>query len=746
MSGPDLLAEAFGALRDGRLHEGLALAEKACGSMPEDARAHALLARALIALGDRERAGQVLDLAIRLQPASVPVWIERAALARLRSDATATREALERLVALAPTHIPFRLDLAGQLDLAGEPEKAGLLLDEALALSPRDPIVLHARASLAFRSGRLAAALTDAEAALAESPSNVNALGLSGELLLRLGRASEALPRLQRAAVMVPGSWVAQDALLRALKQTRAATSAVLAQAERLGAALGGGFGKAAAAVEHLVAGGPEGGAAAISEAVAADPTHPMVLWLSMQVPPSMVHDDDAAEELFLARWRERLAVLEGMDVEAIDPTVAQAMLYAASSFYVHYLGQSLVDEIRRMGVIITTLARRAAGRQQEPRRTDDGRLRVGIGTGMLRNHTVTKLFGDLIRGLDRPRFEITLIHTGGTEDEVTREFITGADTYLRMPAALADVAREVRARDLDLLVWLDVGMETTGAALAALRLAPTQAMLWGHPVTTGLPSIDIFLTSGAMEPPEGDRHYTERLHRLPGLGTCYATPDMRPTALPPELAGERPTGVLAFMPQLVQKLRPRFDRALARIAARAPELRLLMTPYFNEVPVRRYRERLGRAFADEGVALETRLAICRWVSQPEWLGLARIADFALDAFDWSGGNTSLEMFWYDTPIVTLPGALMRGRHTMAMLERMELRQLIARDADDYVRIAVDLATSADFRTEMSGLIRERKHRLYDDRDVVDAFVSFCAQHAAAGRERRLARDAGSAA
>jgi hypothetical protein len=44
----------------------------------------------------------------------------------------------------------------------------------------------------------------------------------------------------------------------------------------------------------------------------------------------------------------------------------------------------------------------------------------------------------------------------------------------------------------------------------------------------------------------------------------------------------------------------------------------------------------------------------------------------------------------------------------------------------------------------MSGKIRERKHRLYEDRSVVEAFVAFCAGHAAAGRERRLARDAGS--
>ena len=745
MSNPvDLLGRAFAALRDGALAEGLALAEDAARAMPEDPRAHALVARARLAAGDLELADAALDQALAIDPSSVPAWIERAALARRRDDPAAARAALERLVQLAPRHVPFRIDLAALVEQAGDRDGAEHVLAGAITVAPEDPVARLARAALLFRAERLAEALADADVALRRDPSNPNALGLSGELLLRLGRAAEAVPRLQRAATSAPKAWVPQDALLRALKQAGAPQAAVLAQAERLGEALGGAFGRSVVAVERMVNGGPEAGAEAIAEALAMDPQHPTALWLAMQVPPSMVHDDDAAEAAFLERWRTRLATLEGLDLAGLDATVAQSMLYAASSFYAHYLGAALTGELERLGRVVSVLASRAAGPIAERRRADDGRLRVGIATGMLRHHTVTKLFGALIRGLDRPRFEVTLIHTGGTEDEVTKGFIAEADAYLRVPGSLADVARAVAARDLDLIVWLDVGMETTSAALAALRLAPTQAVLWGHPVTTGLPSIDVFLTAAAMEPPDGERHYTERLHRLPGLGTCYTAPDHRPTARPAELAAGRPDGVLAFMPQLVQKLRPRFDRALARIAAAAPELRFLMTPYFLEAPVRRFRDRLGRAFEAEGVALDARLPLCRWVSQAEWLGLAEVADFGLDAFDWSGGNTSLEMFWYDTPIVTLPGALMRGRHTLAMLERMELPQLVARDEDDYVRIAVELATSSDFRAEMSGKIRERKHRLYEDRSVVEAFVAFCAGHATAGRERRLARDAGS--
>lgn len=733
------------ALRAGQAAAALADAEAAAAAHPDDPRVHALTARASLALGDADRAERAVGRALALDPDSVPSWVEAAAIARLQGDRARLREALSRLVALAPGHAPFHLDLATLEGLEGRLDAAEHALDRAVAAAPRDLVARLARANLRLRRGALAEALADADAACALAPADPRALLAASEVLMRLGRAADAVVRLERAVAGEPTSWVLHDALLRALKQAGAPAPRILAQAERLGEILGGGFGASMVAVERLVMGGPEFGAEAIARALAAHPEHPMPNWLAMNVPPSMVHDDEAAEAAFLANWRARLAWFEALDLSRVAPVEAQAMLYAASPFYVHYLGEPLVDELRRLGRLMSALAERAAGPLETPPRPDDGRLRIGIGSGMLRHHTVTKLFGALIEAIDRQRFELTLIHTGSHEDEVTRRLIAASDAYLRIPGSLADVARAVRERDLDLIVWLDIGMETTGAALAALRLAPVQAMLWGHPVTSGLPSIDHVLSVASMEPADGDAHYVERLHRLPGIGTCYRPPAGAAVELPAEFHGERPPGTLVFMPQTAQKLRPRFDRALAAITARAPAIRFLMTPFFRDAPVARYQARLGRAFEREGLQLSDHLALCRWVRQSEWLGLARIADFALDAFDWSGGNTSLEMLWFDTPIVTLPGRLMRSRHTMAMLDLLELPELIARDEQDYVRIAVELATSADFRAEMRGRIRERKHRLYEDRAVIDAFWAFCREQAEAGRARRLSRAGGGA-
>ena len=58
--------------------------------------------------------------------------------------------------------------------------------------------------------------------------------------------------------------------------------------------------------------------------------------------------------------------------------------------------------------------------------------------------------------------------------------------------------------------------MDELSLQLAAQRLAPVQCNSLGHPETSGLPTIDYFLSSDLMEPLDAARHYTERLVRLP--------------------------------------------------------------------------------------------------------------------------------------------------------------------------------------------------------------------------------------
>ena len=99
--------------------------------------------------------------------------------------------------------------------------------------------------------------------------------------------------------------------------------------------------------------------------------------------------------------------------------------------------------------------------------------------------------------------------------------------------------------------------------------------------------------------------------------------------------------------------------------------------------------------------------------------------DVMLDTLHWSGGNTSLDALASGLPVVTLPGSLMRGRQSRAMLTILEAGELIARDTEDYVERAVALGRDRDYRKAMSERIVANHGLLFDRDEPVRALERF---------------------
>jgi protein O-GlcNAc transferase len=91
----------------------------------------------------------------------------------------------------------------------------------------------------------------------------------------------------------------------------------------------------------------------------------------------------------------------------------------------------------------------------------------------------------------------------------------------------------------------------------------------------------------------------------------------------------------------------------------------------------------------------------------------------------WSSCNSILESLVHNIPIVTLAGEMMRGRHTTAIMELMDVRETTARTVEEYVFIAGVLGRDAAKRIELSVRIANRKHRVYRDRECIVALEAF---------------------
>jgi predicted O-linked N-acetylglucosamine transferase (SPINDLY family) len=729
------LAAAFEALRAGRAAEGLALAEAAVAQAPADPRAHALVARAALALGRRDAARRAIDRALALDPGSIPALVEAAALARAEGDAAALLARLTALIARAPEHVPFRIDHARAAAAHGDTGAARASLEAAIAAAPALPEPRILLAQLLLATGEPAAARAAADAALALVPDAEQALALAVEARLRIGEAAEAARLAEAFVARHPRSRPALIAWNRALQAARAPVAACLDVTGRIAAFDVSPVDWVLYAIGLAGAGRPAEADAAIDRALRRDPDYLPARWMRLTTPSPLVHPDADAEARFAAAVETGLDAILEADLARLDPADAELALIAAPRFNRHYLGGDLRGWQERSGRLLTALAARALPPPRPMRPRGHARPRVGICSAFLRRHTITKLFGALVEALDPAEFDLALLAPTDDVDETTRRLGAHARWVETGERPLAEWSAAIDRLDLDVLVFLDVGMSSLVEALAARRHARVQAMLWGHPVTSGFATMDWFLTADAMEREGGEQDYSERVLRLPGLGTCYEPPTLAPDVVP-ELAALPADAVVCAIPQMAQKLRPGHDRLLVALAEAVPNLVYAFTPHAVAEIGAQFRDRIGHRFVAAGLDPSARIVLCRALDFPSFLGLAARADFALDPIGWSGGNTSLELFWHDVPILTLPGMAMRSRHTLAMLERLELPALVACDEADYLARAIRLATDAEWRRTLRAAIAERKSRLYRDRRVVEAFVEFLRRAARGDADR----------
>ena len=264
-------------------------------------------------------------------------------------------------------------------------------------------------------------------------------------------------------------------------------------------------------------------------------------------------------------------------------------------------------------------------------------------------------------------------------------------------------------------LIYPEIGMDPGVAQLAALRLAPAQYASWGHPSTSGYPTIDCFLSSAAMEPPDGDAHYAERLVRLPGLSTTVALKPLTepiPSRTALGLPSEPP---IFWCAQSLSKYLPQHDWLFPAIAARTPGCRFVFIEYPGGAPLtQRFCERLAAAFAARNLDADAHCVFLPRLTPAAFGAAIGCADIVLDSVGWSGCNSLIDSLAHALPIVTLPGETMRARHGLAILSQLGLGHLACPDEEAYVDTAARLASDPAARRAISAQIRAALPRLTD--------------------------------
>lgn len=686
------------ALQQGKYDVAQRLIRAALEANPQDVVALGNLGTSYMRDGQLEVALQWFDIALKLRP-DAPVALVNAGTALHHmgryQDAIPL---LRRAYAADPTAYAVCNFLGACLLKSGEAREAVGLFEAATCAEP-DNAEGWANCSVALNAvGRHSEARTCAAKAVQLKPQSSTALGALGAAQFDQGKLAEAIESY-RHGVALPGP-----------------SSVMLL--EFATALLAGGLNDEA--IEQL------------QRALRLDSRNMRIRWAIALACLKPIYGSET--EMIASRQRfsdciDEVAAWFHAAEDIQDPYNAVGV---SQPFYLAYQPFNNRELLGRYGALCARLMKSLpiASGSADPERVPvpDGKLRIGIASAHIQEHSVwTAITRGWVDHLDRSIFEISLFQLRRDTDRETERAKRSVDHFNDEPTGLAAWVQAIQGRNLDVLIYPEIGMDPLTLQLAALRLAPLQAASWGHPESSGLPTIDMYISGDALEPPNASDNYVEKLIRLPNLGV-YVEP-LAPAIGNPGLASlglprNEPLLLCAGSPF---KYSPVDDHIWVEIARHFKKKffrwhsggRLVFFRSRSETMDRVLESRLRAAFDKGNVEFDAHVSIVANLERGRFFGLMRKSTVMLDSLGFSGFNTAIQAIESDLPVLACEGEFMRGRLASAIMRRLDLPELVATTKAEFIEKAVELARDGRAVRQLRAKIVERRHRLFRDMAAV---------------------------
>jgi protein O-GlcNAc transferase len=668
----------------------------------------------------------------------------------------------ERAIALAPAFVDAEFNYGTALHFVNRSEDALVHFEKAIALQPKFVAALNNRGLALAKLKRFTEALASYDKALAIQPNLGDAHNNRGNVLKALMRFDDALASFDKAIAVRPDSAEAhcnRGAVLVQLARFDEALASfdtaiairphfaeahrgrgdALANLNRFGDALES-FDRAIAIEPHYVdawisrtealftCNRNDEAVKSAQAAIEIDPENALCRFLSCVCELRIVYDTEDDVEARRKAYENKLrAICSDYEDGRLRANMIEAVAHC-KPFYLAYQGRNDRD----LQTLYGTLAFRAIGAQFRqaalPRPPEVAEpVRVGFVSSHFYAHSNWKIpLKGWMSQLDRKRFKIFGYHLGRQRDRETEVAAKLCSRFVHRALPLEGWRDEILADAPHVLIYPGLLMDELSLQLAGQRLAPLQCNSLGHPETSGLPTIDYFLSSDMMEPADGAEHYTERLVRLPNLSIFYEPIALPPVRLTRGELGMRPDAIVFWCGQSLFKFLPQYDFVFARIAKFAGDCQFVFIKHAKEAAVADlFRRRLVSVFAEWGLTASDHCLFVETLTTDRYVAAMGHCDIFLDSIEWSGFNSTMESLVHNLPVVTLRGALMRGRHSSAIMGRIGVGETVADSIDEYVGIASRLAANSEERGRITLEIDRNKHIAYQDRECIERLEDF---------------------
>lgn len=334
-------------------------------------------------------------------------------------------------------------------------------------------------------------------------------------------------------------------------------------------------------------------------------------------------------------------------------------------------------------------------------------RIAVGFISNYFFDQSIGRIMLDVMYFL-REDFDVTIFFVDrlGRSDPITQLYTQlFGDKYIRISPNTVEARFVIESSKLDILVYTDIGMDFSTYLLAFSRLATYQIAWWGHPISSGVTTIDYFFGLD-IEVSLANEHYTEQLIRFEFMPISPVEPFKQIDNKDLSYLNLPVNAKYCLILGRLFKIHPIFDELLFKLLQILPAN---MYVVMIAEPIAELNQQLYSRFLNtlNSTILSERIIFMDYMNYQQIL---LHAECVLDTFPYGGCLTIHDALSNSIPVVTLPMEYVRGRYAYGMYKQMQHYDLIATDIQHYAEIALQLMVNETFRTRQSTIIYQRFH------------------------------------
>ncbi len=405
-------------------------------------------------------------------------------------------------------------------------------------------------------------------------------------------------------------------------------------------------------------------------------------------------------------RYREmietHLDIIESKNLFPNEPNRS----VAATPFFLAYHNASNKNILVRIANIM------AKGCLQVPkltRKTFRKKPKIGLISQHFYSHSVMDFYENTLANFPKS-MHITMINISPFKiDATTKKIMARADEYYQLSTKHEEIIPFVLSCDFDMIIYPEVGMAPCIYYLAMLRLAPIQTLIIGHPETSGIATIDYFVSWKHFHQKNPVNEFSESVIQLDQFPLCYEVPKEVTNIKKYDLKIPNQSK-LFFVPMMAFKLHPVFDQVIEAIIKNDPSNFVMIVRYNNmeQVVVERLKKRLSNGERSQ-------LIVSNRLTKSEYFSVLDQANVILETFPFGGGNTMLQSLAIGTPYISLDSDFLRGSFGTGFYRYINEHRFIAKTIDEYIQLAIQTAYDPSIKAEFKKMVAKNHNKLFNN-------------------------------